>query len=59
MSSDEKELNRIRKELETIGVALTILAMNETGAEDAEERKRHENATQKGLDFLLNRIEKG
>jgi hypothetical protein len=57
MTQDVTELNRIRTALETISIALTVLAMNQTGAEDADERKRHDIATQKGLEILLKRIE--
>jgi hypothetical protein len=50
-------LARIREELAAISLALSIIAMDKAGAGDAEERKRHQQASTKALDLLLNRIE--
>ena len=58
MSEDKAELAGIKEELATISLALSILAMNEAGAGDAHERKRHEQASGKALDLLLKRIER-
>ena len=57
MSEDEAELAGIKEELATIGLALSIIAMNKAGAGDADERKRHEEASTKALNLLLKRIE--
>ena len=55
---DEKaELAGIRQELETISLAISVIAMNQIGAGGAEDRKRHEQASTKALDVLLKRIE--
>ena len=57
MSEEKTELAGIREELAAISLALSILAMNQLGAGDAEERERHDQASTKGLDLLLKRIE--
>ena len=57
MSDDKAEFVGIKEELATIGLALSIIAMNEAGAGDADERKRHEQASTKALNLLLKRIE--
>ena len=57
MSEQKPELNGIREELATISLALSIVAMNQAGAGDAEERKRHDQARTKALNLLLERIE--
>lgn len=57
MSVEKTDLAGIKEELATISLALSILAMNQIGAEDADERKRHDRVTQKGLDLLIKRIE--
>ena len=57
MTADANELSSIRKELETISIAVAILAIDKTGAGDADERKRHDSTTLKGLEVLLKRIE--
>jgi len=58
VSEEKTELVRIREELATVSLALSILAMNQTGARDASERKRHEQASAKVLNLLLKRIER-
>lgn len=57
MSEDKTELARIREELATISLALSIIAMKQVGAADSAERKRHEQANEKALNLLLERIE--
>ena len=57
MSTAEKELAKIREELETISVALSILAIDRIEAADAEARSRQDRVTQKGLELLVSRIE--
>jgi len=54
---EKSELAGIKEELATISLALSILAMNQLGAADADERERHELASTKGLDLLLKRLE--
>ena len=55
---DEKpDLTGIKEELGAISLALSIMAMNQAGAGDADERKRHEKASTKALNLLLKRIE--
>jgi hypothetical protein len=57
--SDEKaDIVRIGEELATISLALSIIAMNQAGAGNANERKRHEQASTKALNLLLERIER-
>lgn len=55
---EKEELAGIKEELATISLALSILAMNQLGAGSAEERKRHEQESTKGLDLLLKRLER-
>ena len=55
--AEKSELIGIREELGTISLALSIMAMNQAGAGNAEERERHERASKKALDLLLKRIE--
>ena len=59
MSAEKPESARTIEELETISVALSVIALNQSGAEaaNAEERKRHDDATRKCVEFLLKRIE--
>ena len=57
VSAEKTELAGIREELATISLALSILAMNQLGAGDADERERQDQASEKGLDLLLKRIE--
>lgn len=57
VSVDKTELAAIREELSAISLALAILALNQIGAGDADERKRHEQASAKGLGLLLKRLE--
>jgi hypothetical protein len=59
VSEEKTELARIREELATISLALSLLAVNQSGAEaaNAEERRRHDEATQKGINLLLLGIE--
>ena len=58
MSEEKTESVQIREELATISLALSIMAMNQVGAGDAGERKRHEEASTKALNLLLKRIER-
>ena len=57
MTTDENELAGIREELATISLALSILAIDQIEAADAEARGRQDRATQKGLELLVSRIE--
>lgn len=59
MPAEKTELVRIREELATITLALSILAVNQSGVEaaNADARKRYEEATQKGANLLLAHIE--
>jgi hypothetical protein len=57
VSKEEPDLTGIKEELGTISLALSIIAMTQAGAGDADERRRHEQATTKALDLLLKRIE--
>jgi hypothetical protein len=57
VTEEKEELARIRKELATISIALSVIAMDQAGAGDAGERKRHEQASTKALNLLLERIE--
>ncbi len=57
MSTAEQELAKIREELETISLALSILAIDRIEAADAEARGRQDRVTQKGLELLVSRIE--
>ena len=59
MSADREELRAIMKELTSIGIALSVIALNQRGAEaaNAAERKRYDDATQKCVNRLLKRIE--
>ena len=57
MSHEKPDLAGIKEELATISVALSVIAINEVDAGNAIERKRHEEASVKALDFLLARIE--
>ena len=55
--TDEKELARVREELATISLALSILAIDRIEAADAEARGRQDRVTQKGVELLISRIE--
>jgi hypothetical protein len=59
MSPDNEAPRRLLKELESISVALSVIALNQSGAEaaNATERKRYDDATQKCVNRLLERIE--
>jgi len=59
VSAEKTELVRISEELATISLALAVLAVNQSGSEaaNASERKRQDEATQRGVDLLLKRIE--
>ena len=59
MSAEKTELARIREELTTISLALSIIAVNQSESEaaNASERKRYDEAIHKGVDLLLNRID--
>lgn len=59
MSAEKAELTWIREELATIGLALSVLAVNQSGSDaaNADERKRYDEAIHKGVDLLLKRVE--
>jgi len=59
VSPEETGLAGLREELAVIGLALSILAMNQSGAgaANAGERKRYDDATRRGVDLLVKRIE--
>lgn len=57
VSQEKVDLAGIRDELTTIGIALSVIAINQVDAANADERKRHEEASVKALDLLLRRIE--
>ena len=57
MVTDEKELARVREELATISLALSLLAIDRIEAADAEARGRQDRVTQKGVELLISRIE--
>lgn len=57
MSQEKSELAEIRKELNTISTALTLIAINQVDAKDADERERHVQVTLKALDVLIRRME--
>lgn len=57
VSQEKADLAGIRDELTTIGIALSVIAINQVDAANADERKRHEEASVKALDLLLRRIE--
>ena len=57
MTTDKQELARVREELATISLALSILAIDRIEAADAEARGRQDRVTQKGLELLVGRIE--
>jgi hypothetical protein len=56
---DKADLAGITEELATISLALSVIALNQSGAEaaNAEERKRYDDATRKCVTSLLERIE--
>jgi hypothetical protein len=59
MSVDKEEFREMIEELSSIGIALSVIALNQRGAEaaNAAERKRYDDATQKCVNRLLERIE--
>ena len=57
MSQETTDLAAIREELTTIGIALSVIAIHQVDAANADQRKRHEAASTKALDLLLMRIE--
>ena len=57
MSQETKDFARIREELTTISIALSVIAINQVDAANADQRRRHEAASTKALDLLLMRIE--
>lgn len=59
MSVDKAESALINEELATISLALSVIALNQSGAEaaNADERKRYDDATRKCVNLLLERIE--
>jgi len=59
VSVEKAELIRIREELATITLALSVLAVNQSGSDaaNADARKRQDTVTQKGINLLLEHIE--
>ena len=59
MSVENPESERIAEELSSISIALSVIPLNQSGAEaaNAEARKRYDDATQKCVTLLLERIE--
>lgn len=59
MSAEKAESALINEELATISLALSVIALNQSGAEaaNADERKRYDDATRKCVNLLLERIE--
>lgn len=57
MSQEKTDSAGIREELTTISIALSVIAINQLDAANADQRKRHEEASIKALDLLLARIE--
>ena len=59
MSTDKAEFARINEELSRISIALSVIALNQSGAvaANADERKRYDDATRKCVNLLLERIE--
>jgi hypothetical protein len=57
VSQERTDFAGIKEELRTIGIALSVLAISQAGAANADQRKRHEAASRKALDLLLMRIE--
>ena len=59
MPVDQTAITRINEELSTISIALSVIALNQSGAEaaNADERKRYDDATKKCANLLLKRIE--
>jgi hypothetical protein len=58
VSQEETDLAGIREELTTISIALSVIAINQVDAANADQRKRHEEVSIKALDLLLTRIER-
>ena len=58
MPQEMADLAAIREELTTIGIALSVIAINQIDAADSGERGRHQEANKKALEFLLTRIER-
>ena len=59
MPIDQATITLINDELSTISIALSVIALNQRGAEaaNADERKRYDDATRKCTNLLLKRIE--
>jgi len=59
VAESKSELALITEQLTTISIALSIIALNQSGAEaaNADERRRYDGATQRCVEFLLARIE--
>jgi len=57
---DQAAIARIDEELSTISIALSIIALNQSGADaaNADERKRYDDAKKICASLLLKRIEK-
>lgn len=57
MSQEKTDFAGIKEELATISIALSLLAIDQVDAANADERRRQEEASVKALDLLLTRIE--
>ena len=57
MPQEIEDLAAIRKELTTISIALSLIAISRVDAADSSERGRHQVANKKALELLLSRIE--
>ena len=60
MPVDQAAIARITEELSNISIALSVIALNQSGADaaNADERKRYDDAKKKCAALLLKRIEK-
>ena len=59
MPVDQAAIARITEELSNISIALSIIALSQSGADaaNADERKRYDDAKKKCATLLLKRIE--
>lgn len=60
MPVDQAAIARLEEDLSTISIALSVIALNQSGADaaNADERKRYDDAMRKCSNSLLKRIEK-
>jgi hypothetical protein len=59
VSAEKAELAQLNEKLAIVSIALSVIALNQSGAEAAnsDERKRYDDATRKCVNLLLERIE--